>query len=162
MSLERYSHATNSSDLGMSDWKTLDVDWIAAAGACQVRGDPLPAQVARWLAGDHRQVFTVMATLQKRYGKAKTLNNDARDDIMAAMAWWHDRACSVCKGRGHPTAPDTPILLEEDCLACRGAGLAPHDRTTDAYSWGLRELDGAASTCAYEVGAKVGLTREIV
>jgi len=162
MSLEKYAAATNSSNLGMSDWKTLSMDWIAAAGACQVHGDPLPAQVARWLAGDHKQVFVVMATLQKRYGKAKTLSSDACDDIMAAMAWWHDRTCPACQGRGHPTAPDTPMLLEEDCATCRGTGLAPHDRSTVAYSWTLREIDGAASTCAYEVGAKVGLTRETV
>jgi len=161
MSLERYTHATNSSNLGMSDWKTLDIDWIAAAGACQVHGDPLPAQVARWLAGDHKQVFVVMATLQKRYGKAKTLSNDARDDIMAAMAWWHDRTCQTCEGRAHPTAPDTPMLLEEDCATCRGTGLAPHDRTTFAYGWGLRELDVAAAICAFTVSRKVAEKEEV-
>jgi len=155
MSLEKYAAATNSSNLAMSDWKTLSIDWIAAAGACQVHGDPLPAQVARWLAGDHKQVFVVMATLQKRYGKARTLSNDARDDLQTAMQWWHDRTCPVCEGRCHPTAPDTPMLLEVDCPECGGTGLAPHSRTTFAYAWGLRELDAAASICAFTVSRKV-------
>lgn len=155
MTFERYSRATQSKNLAMSDWRTLDVDWIAASGLSQIGGDPLPAMVARWLCDSRGEVFKVLAQLQKTYGKAKTLNNDARDDIVDAADWWHDRRCQDCGGRGHRQIPDTPMHEEAPCQTCGGSGLRGHSRHTHAYSWTLQELDRAAVVCGRVISERV-------
>jgi hypothetical protein len=157
MSFERYSRATQSANLGMSDWRILDVDWIAAAGACQVNGASLPALVARWLSGDHKQVFPILADLQRGIVKRthRQLSNSDRDDILSAADWWHDHTCSDCGGRGHRQIPNTPAMEEADCPSCGGSGRREHPCGTYAYNWALKELDAAAAVCAYTVSAKV-------
>jgi len=155
MSIERYSRATQSKNLAMSDWRTLDVDWLAAAGMAAIHGDPLGPMVARWLTGSKSAVFGVLAALMARYGKTKSLNNDARDDILDAADWWHNRTCQDCGGRGHRQIPDTPMQEEMPCITCGGSGAREHSRSTYAYGWALRELDNAAATCAHSISAKV-------
>ena len=156
MSLERYSRATQSKNLVMSDWRTLDVDWLAAAGMSAIYGDPLGPMVARWLTGSAGEVFRVLAALQKSYSKAKTLNNDARDDIVSAADWWYSRTCQDCGGRGHRQIPDTPMMEYAACPTCNGTGAREHTASTYAYGWTLRELDRAAAVCGYEIACKVG------
>jgi hypothetical protein len=155
MSLETYSRATQAGNLMMSDWRTLPVDWIAAAGACQIHGDPMPAMVARWLSGDHAKVFGILAELQRGFGKRRMLTNRARDEIVDACQWWHDRTCKQCQGRGHEQIPDAPMMSGQDCPVCGGNGLQRHLHRTEAYAYTLRELDAAAAVCGYVVSAKV-------
>ena len=156
MSFERYSRAVHSKNLAMSDWRTLDVDWIAAAGASQIHGSPLPGIMARWLAQQHPgEVFRLLAALQKAYGKTRMLTNDARDDILAAADWWYDRTCQDCGGRGHRQIPNTPNMEDAPCPTCDGTGTRDHAATTHAYSWALKELDMAATACASAITAKV-------
>lgn len=155
MSFERYSTATQSKNLAMSDWRTLDVDWLAAAGAVQISGSPLPAQVARFLAGDARQVFEIMKHMQREFGRKRTLTPESRDDIESAICWWYDHTCEKCEGKGHEAIPDTPSLLDEDCPGCAGTGLARHPSHSEAYAYTLRELDAAAAVCGYTIHAKI-------
>lgn len=155
MTLERYSRATQSKNLAISDWRTQDIDWIAAAGASQIHGDPLPAMVARWLTDHTGEVFRVLAALQKSYGKFKRLTNDARDDILSAADWWYSRTCQNCGGRGHLQIPDTPMMEEAACPSCGGSGTRPHAVHTHAYAWTLQQLDRAASVCASVIREKV-------
>jgi hypothetical protein len=155
MSIERYSRATQSKNLAMSDWQTKDVDWLAAAGMSAIHGDPLGPMVARWLTGSKGAVFSVIGALQARYGKHKTLSNDARDDILDAADWWHDHTCQDCGGRGHRQIPDTPMMEEIRCATCGGTGKREHSRSTHAYAWTLRELEAAAAVCAFSISAKV-------
>ena len=155
MSLERYSLATQSKNLTMSDWRTMPVDWLAAAGASQIHGDPLPAMVARWLTNSTGEVFRVLAALQKSYGKNKILTNDARDDILEAADWWYMHTCQDCGGRGHRQIPDTPMMEEAACSTCNGTGSREHAANTHAYAWTLRELDRAASVCGSVIAEKV-------
>ena len=155
MTIERYSRATQSKNLSYSDWRTLDVDWLAAAGMAAIHGNTLGPMVARWLTGSKGAVFAVLGAMQKTYGRHKTLDNDARDDIVEAADWWHNHACQDCDGRGHRQIPDTPMQEEAPCMTCGGSGAREHSRSTYAYGWALRELEAAASICAYSISAKV-------
>lgn len=157
MSIERYSRATQSKNLAMSDWRTLDVDWLAAAGMVAIHGDPLGPMVARWLTGSAGEVFRVLGLLQRRIGErtGRQISHGDRDDILSAADWWHNRTCQDCGGRGHRQIPDTPMMEEAACATCGGSGTREHTASTYAYAWTLRELDHAAAVCGHDISAKV-------
>lgn len=138
----------------------MDADWIAAAGVSQVRGRPLPAQVARWIAGDAAMVSAVGRTLGGMWVShrriTRHLTDDVRDDILEAMTWWGASTCPDCEGRGHRKILDAPALEEAPCLTCDGTGRRGHDRKTTAYAWALGQLDEAAAVCGRSIGERVG------
>ena len=155
MSIERYSAATQSGNLAM-DWRTRDVDWLAAAGAIGIGRDPLPALVARWIGGDARTADEVVDAIERRYAKKHMGAHGARADILGATIWWGARTCSDCGGRGHRQIAGAPAMHDAACESCGGTGLARHASAGRAYTYALRELDSAAATCGRTIRRKVG------
>jgi hypothetical protein len=47
------------------------------------------------------------------------------------------------------------MMSELNCPHCGGNGLQRHLHDSEAYAYTLRELDAAASVCAYSISAKV-------
>ncbi len=153
MSFEQIATATQAKSLawGLS---ARPVDWIAALGAVQVHGDPLPTQIARLMAGDARAFWDVCHTIERKFARKLRLTQAARLEIFSALYWWTLPACGDCVA-GHRQIADTPMLEDELCETCLGTGLRPHLHDTDVYAKTLAYLDAAASECGVVVKSKV-------
>lgn len=153
LTFERIATATQAKTLawGLS---ARPIDWIAAMGMAQVHGDPLPTQVARLMAGDHRTFWDVCGTLERKTARKQRLTPAIRLEIFSALYWWTIPACHDCVA-GHRQIADTPMLEDERCATCLGTGLRPHLHDTDLYARTLAYLDAAAAECGAVVRAKV-------
>ena len=160
MSLEKYAKATQAKTLQMREWHDFGpAEWIAAAGMTAVNGNPLASVVARWMAGDHKQIFNAMkiliARLERMTGR---YTGEDGVQIQDALEWWRDHTCKACKGRGYPVIPDTTTLDEsKPCQNCVGSGWLSHfqGREARAYNQTLIWLDAAAGECAGAIRRKV-------
>lgn len=160
MSLERYAKATQAKNLEMREWRDFGpAEWIAAAGMAAIHGNPLASVVARWMAGDHKQVFHAMHILMVKLEKATgRLQAHDRDEVQDALEWWRDHKCKACHGRGYAVIPDTTALDEsKPCQNCAGTGRIAHwhASTSKAYNQALIWLDVAAGECAGAIRRKV-------
>lgn len=155
MSIQRYTLATRSTNLRMSERAVLDVDWLAAAGACQVNGDALPPQIARLLAGSQDSFWPVVETLERKFGRRNMLDKTARKQIQDAVWWFLAPACTACAGKGHRQIADTPHLEEAACPTCSGTTLAKHGHATALYSNCLNDLENAVATCSAALQRKI-------
>lgn len=155
MSIQRYTLATRSTNLRMSDRSVMDVDWLAAAGACQVNGDALPPQIARLLAGSSDSFWPVVETLERKFGRRSMLDRQAKKQIQDAVWWFLAPACLPCAGKGHRQIADTPHLEDAPCAACNGTTLAPHQHSTVLYSNCLNDLENAILMCSAALQKKI-------
>ena len=144
MTLYAYSHAVESTDLRWCDWRTLDIDWLTAAGMIGV-GDPLPCLIGRLLGGEARSAVDILASLKRRLGRRYRLSDGRLDQIQAALSWWHDPRCLTCGGKGAMEVPGTPFLQDSACPDCDGICTRPHSygRQELVYGAALRELFAA-------------------
>ena len=77
--------------------------------------NPLGLAIWRWrYAGDTREVFRIAeALIAMGYGELVVYN---------VMHHLSKDVCPVCHGRGFSIIKGTPVLSDEICLDCRGAG----------------------------------------
>lgn len=112
---ERITKAQVSENLGEVPVNEIgDIDLVRACGMAGV-GNPLGLAIWRWrYAGDTREVFRIAeALIAMGYGELVVYN---------VMHHLSKDVCPVCHGRGFSIIKGTPVLSDEICLDCRGAG----------------------------------------
>ena len=112
---ERITKAQVSKNLGEVPVNEIgDIDLVRACGMAGV-ANPLGLAIWRWrYAGDTREVFRIAESLiAMGYGELVVYN---------VMHHLSKDVCPVCHGRGYTVIKGTPVLSDEICLDCKGAG----------------------------------------
>ena len=112
---ERITKAQVSKNLGEVPVNEIgDIDLVRACGMAGV-ANPLGLAIWRWrYAGDTREVFRIAeALIAMGYGELVVYN---------VMHHLSKDVCPVCHGRGYTVIKGTPVLSDEICLDCKGAG----------------------------------------
>jgi len=91
-----------------------DIDLVRACGMAGA-SNPLGLAIWRWrYAGDTREVFKIAETLVEMGNEALVVYN--------VMHHLSKDVCPVCHGRGYSIIKGAPVLSDEICLDCKGAG----------------------------------------
>lgn len=91
-----------------------DIDLVRACGMAGA-SNPLGLAIWRWrYAGDTREVFHIAETLVDMGYEALVVYN--------VMHHLSKDVCPVCHGRGYSIIKGAPVLSDEICLDCKGAG----------------------------------------
>ena len=112
---ERITKAQVSNNLGEVPVNQIgDIDLVRACGMAGV-GTPLGLAIWRWrYAGDTREVFRIAEALIEMGYDAQVVYN--------VMHHLSKDVCTACHGRGYSVIKNTPVLSDEFCLDCKGAG----------------------------------------
>lgn len=146
---ERYTIAINSSNLRMDTRehaRISDVDVCTAAAWSHVR---LGRALLR-LASEYSRPLRLMGMTDTDamlfVGKLKTMrevceqvslhlresgHDKPEEAALSIIAWWLQRTCRKCEGRGYDSIPGTGRLSARQCRSCDGTGEAriPHGET---------------------------------
>ena len=133
---ERMVRSQTSSNLAESANSEFgDIDIVRATGMV---GQSNPIGVSLWrlkYAGDVAEFPKVVTSLAGMLAKRNVKYTDAMLLAFNAVKHYVDDVCKTCVGRGYDIIPGTPVLSDQICLNCRGAGKAPFVHTGDASEW---------------------------
>lgn len=139
MSRERLHHAIDTSDMGWSDIKTKDIDWITAMGFAercgdleQLGGDLIVIKSATrskslfYFPGSdlYKKAETAaclaLSKISRHHKDIKKLRRDQRDCLaeLAITEWIYD-ACPPCNGTGAMKREDGTVVIT--CITCKGS-----------------------------------------
>ena len=133
---ERMVRSQTSSNLAESaNGEFGDIDIVRATGMV---GQSNPIGVSLWrlkYAGDVAEFPKVVTSLAEMLAKRNVKYTDAMLLAFNAVKHYVDDVCKLCVGRGYDVIPGAPVLSDQICLHCRGAGKAPFVHTGDASEW---------------------------
>jgi hypothetical protein len=112
---ERMTRAQESKNLGEVPVNEIgDVDLIRAMGMAGA-SNPLGTEVWRWLYNKDRQSMLKVAEALVEQGHAVVV-------VHRVLVHMDSDVCPACFGRGYKVVPGTPMLSDEECVECKGAG----------------------------------------
>ncbi len=133
---ERMVRSQTSSNLGEAvNGEFGDIDIVRATGMV---GQSNPIGVSLWrlkYAGDSAEFPKVVTALAEMLAKRNVKYKDALLLALNAVKHYVDDVCKPCVGRGYDIIPGTPVLSDQICTHCRGAGRAPFEHTGDESEW---------------------------
>ena len=112
---ERITRAQESKNLGEVPADEIgDVDLIRAMGMAGA-SNPLGTEVWRWLYIKDRQSMLRVAEALVEMGNPVVV-------VHRVLVHMDSDVCPACLGRGYAVVPGTPMLSDDLCVECRGAG----------------------------------------
>ena len=112
---ERITRAQESKNLGEVPADEIgDVDLIRAMGMAGA-SNPLGTEVWRWLYNKDRQSMLRVAEALVEMGNPVVV-------VHRVLVHMDSDVCPACLGRGYAVVPGTPMLSDDLCVECRGAG----------------------------------------
>lgn len=112
---ERITRAQESKNLGEVPVNKIgDVDLIRACGLASI-ANPLGMDVWRWLYNKDKQSMLKVAEALVEQGHAVVV-------VHRVLVHMDSDVCPACFGRGYKVVAGTPMLSDEACVECKGAG----------------------------------------
>ena len=112
---ERMTRAQESKNLGEVPVNEIgDVDLIRAMGMAGV-SNPLGTEVWRWLYNKDRQSMMKVAEALIEMGNSVVV-------VHRVLVHMDSDVCPACFGRGYKVVANSPMLSDEACVECKGAG----------------------------------------
>lgn len=163
---DRLATARQSSNLTDSPDRLTDVSVLAAAGmVASSNAVGMSLMRLRDTMDRHEWPYCLSATAaraRKFFAKRndKPSEREIHDLSERILRAWVAPTCPVCDGRGHKKIAGTPLMEDEPCGVCHGAGVLPIDYglaggVAEASRFVAAWLDKCAADAAHQTRIKV-------